>query len=119
MIKSSLHILVYIINNIIVMMKKIVYTEYLGYQYYSLLDVIYMHNIVCSKKDKSTSMQVYKLLRTQGHNVVAVFTVPDIGGRPDPLAEVAEGDGVPVLKFKQWRKKGQVIPEVSHAASNC
>ena len=57
-------------------------------------------------------MQVYKLLRTQGHEVVAVFTVPDVGGRPDPLAEVAEEDGVPVLKFKQWRKKGKIIPEV-------
>ena len=57
--------------------------------------------------------QVYKLLRTQGHKVVAVFTIPDVGGRPDPLAEAAEADGVPVLKFKQWRKKGQAIPEVS------
>ena len=45
--------------------------------------------------------------------MVAVFTVPDVGGRPDPLAEAAEADGVPVLKFKQWRKKGQAIPEVS------
>ena len=41
-----------------------------------------------------------------------MFTVPDVGGRPDPLAEVAEEDGVPVLKFKQWRKKGKIIPEV-------
>ena len=57
-------------------------------------------------------VQVYKLLRTQGHEVVAVFTIPDVGGRPDPLAEVAEEDGVPVLKFKQWRKKGEIIPEV-------
>ena len=28
------------------------------------------------------------------------------------MAEVAEEDGVPVLKFKQWRKKGEIIPEV-------
>lgn len=55
---------------------------------------------------------MYRLLCNQGHKVVAVFTVPDVGGRPDPLAEIAEGDGVPVLKFKQWRKKGQIIPEV-------
>ena len=44
-----------------------------------------------------------------------MFTIPDaydVGGRPDPLAEVAEEDGVPVLKFKQWRKKGEIIPEV-------
>ena len=57
-------------------------------------------------------VQVYKLLRTQGHEVVAMFTIPDVGGRPDPLAEVAAEDGVPVLKFKQWRKKGEIIPEV-------
>ena len=59
-------------------------------------------------------VQVYKLLRTQGHEVVAVFTIPDVGGRPDPLAEVAEEDGVPVLKFKQChgRKKGEIIPEM-------
>ena len=25
---------------------------------------------------------------------------------------MTEEDGVPVLKFKQWRKKGEIIPEV-------
>ena len=24
---------------------------------------------------------------------------------------MAEEDGVPVFKFKQWRKKGEIIPE--------
>ena len=56
--------------------------------------------------------QVYNLLRTQGHNVVAVFTVPDINGRADPLADVAEKDGVPVFKYRRWRNKGETIPEV-------
>lgn len=56
--------------------------------------------------------EVYKLLRTQGHNVVAVFTVPDVAGRPDPLAEVAEKDGVKVFKFPRWRNKGAAIASV-------
>ena len=58
-------------------------------------------------------LQVYKLLRTQGHNVVAVFTVPDVAGRPDPLAEVAEKDGVKVFKFPRWRNKGAAIASVN------
>lgn len=56
---------------------------------------------------------MYKLLRTQGHNVVAVFTIPDVQGRADPLAEAAEKDGVPVFKFPRWRAKGKPIPSVS------
>lgn len=59
-----------------------------------------------------TLAQVYKLLRTQGHNVVAVFTIPDVKGRPDPLAEAAESDKVPVFKFPRWRTKGKPLPEV-------
>lgn len=59
-----------------------------------------------------TLTQVYKLLRTQGHNVVAVFTIPDVKGRPDPLAEAAESDKVPVFKFPRWRTKGKPLPEV-------
>lgn len=49
----------------------------------------------------------------QGHNVVAVFTIPDQNGRPDPLAEKAEKDGVPVFKFPRWRSKGKALPDVS------
>ena len=56
---------------------------------------------------------MYKLLRTQGHNVVGVFTIPDVQGRADPLAEAAEKDGIPVFKFPQWRSKGKTIPSVS------
>ena len=27
-------------------------------------------------------------------------------------AQIAEADGTPVFKFKRWRIKGQIIPEV-------
>ena len=61
------------------------------------------------------TQQVYNLLRNQGHNVVAVFTVPDDAqtGRADPLAEQAAKDGMPVLKYNRWRQKKAPIPEVS------
>lgn len=29
--------------------------------------------------------EVYRLLRSQHHEVVGVFTIPDVNGRPDPL----------------------------------
>ena len=48
---------------------------------------------------------VYKLLTTQGHEIVGVFTIPDVNGKPDPLAVAATADGVPVFKFPRWRKK--------------
>ncbi|XP_043223831.1 cytosolic 10-formyltetrahydrofolate dehydrogenase-like isoform X1 [Amphibalanus amphitrite] len=56
--------------------------------------------------------EVYKLLRKDGHTVVGVFTVPDQGAREDPVATTAAADGVPVFKFKSWRKKGVALPEV-------
>jgi len=56
--------------------------------------------------------EVYKLLRKNNHEVVGVFTIPDIQGRQDPLAIAASVDGVPVFKFKQWRRKGVALPEV-------
>jgi len=33
------------------------------------------------------AVEVYRLLR-QKHDIVGVFTVPDINGRPDPLGEL-------------------------------
>ena len=48
---------------------------------------------------------VYKLLRTQGHDVAGVFTIPDVNGKSDPLASAAEADNVPVFKFAKWRVK--------------
>lgn len=32
--------------------------------------------------------EVYKLLRKDGHKVVGVFTIPDIGNREDPLGKL-------------------------------
>lgn len=56
--------------------------------------------------------EVYKLLRRDGHEIVGVFTIPDVKGRPDPLASAAESDGVNVFKFPKWRVKGQPIKDV-------
>ncbi|XP_054162876.1 cytosolic 10-formyltetrahydrofolate dehydrogenase-like [Oppia nitens] len=55
---------------------------------------------------------VYQLLQQNGHQVVGVFTIPDVNNREDPLASVAASDGVPVFKFKNWRSKGQPLPKV-------
>ena len=39
--------------------------------------------------------------------------MPDINGKPDPLAVEAERDGVPLFKFKFWRRKsGETIDTV-------
>ncbi|XP_038054294.1 mitochondrial 10-formyltetrahydrofolate dehydrogenase-like isoform X2 [Patiria miniata] len=59
--------------------------------------------------------EVYKLIRSNGHEVVGVFTIPDVNGKPDQLAATAEKDGVRVFKFPRWRVKGQAIPEVLEA----
>lgn len=56
--------------------------------------------------------EVFKLLQKDGHEVVGVFTVLDKGNREDPLATIASQNGKPVYKYKTWRVKGQVIPEV-------
>ncbi|CAK1541584.1 unnamed protein product [Leptosia nina] len=56
--------------------------------------------------------EVFKLLLKDGHQVVGVFTVLDKGNREDPLATIASQNGTPVFKYKSWRIKGKVIPEV-------
>ncbi|CAH0713804.1 unnamed protein product, partial [Brenthis ino] len=56
--------------------------------------------------------EVFKLLKKEGHEVVGVFTVLDKGNREDPLATIAAQNGIPVFKYKTWRIKGKVIPEV-------
>ncbi|KAK3610577.1 hypothetical protein CHS0354_009017 [Potamilus streckersoni] len=55
---------------------------------------------------------VYRLLQKNGHNIVGVFTVPDINGKPDPLAVAASNDGIPVFKYKRWQVKKEPVPEV-------
>ncbi|XP_046839879.1 cytosolic 10-formyltetrahydrofolate dehydrogenase-like [Xenia sp. Carnegie-2017] len=52
-------------------------------------------------------MEVYKKLRSKGHEIVGVFTIPDVKGKPDVLASEAEKDGLPVFKHKRWRNKGE------------
>jgi methionyl-tRNA formyltransferase len=52
-----------------------------------------------------------------GHEVVGVYTPPE-GARPDPLAAEAESRGLPVVRHKFFRRKGQAIPQrvEEHAA---
>ncbi|XP_070557579.1 mitochondrial 10-formyltetrahydrofolate dehydrogenase-like isoform X2 [Ptychodera flava] len=63
--------------------------------------------------------EVYSLLRKNGHEVVGVFTVPDVSGKPDPLAVAADNDGVKVYKYPRWRLKGKEIPEVVEEYKQC
>jgi methionyl-tRNA formyltransferase len=44
-----------------------------------------------------------------GHEIVAVYGPPD-GGRPDPLAEEAATRGLPLLRHRRFRRKGEAIP---------
>ena len=52
-----------------------------------------------------------------GHEIVGVYAPPD-GRRPDPLAEEAASRGLPLIRHKHFRRKGQAIPErvSEHAA---
>jgi len=56
--------------------------------------------------------EVYKSLRQKGHEIVGVFTVPDVQGKSDPLAQEAEKDGVKVFKYARWQQKKVALPEV-------
>lgn len=56
--------------------------------------------------------EVFKLLQKDGHEVVGVFTILDQGNREDPLATIASQNGKPVYKYKTWRQKGKIIPEI-------
>lgn len=55
---------------------------------------------------------VYRGLRDDGHQVVAVYTVLDQNGREDALAAAARVDNIHVFKLQRWRVKGKVIPEI-------
>ncbi|MDJ0869406.1 MAG: methionyl-tRNA formyltransferase [Myxococcota bacterium] len=46
-----------------------------------------------------------------GHEVVGVYA-PPAGKRPDPLAEEAEARGLPLLRHKRFRRRGEAIPEL-------
>lgn len=56
--------------------------------------------------------EVFRLLRKNGHEVVGVFTIPDVNGKADPLAQAAATEGVPVYKYKRWQLKKVAVPEV-------
>ncbi|MCU0667732.1 MAG: methionyl-tRNA formyltransferase [Myxococcota bacterium] len=46
-----------------------------------------------------------------GHEIVAVYTLPAGGGKPDPLAAEAEARGLRLLRYKAFRRQGEAIPE--------
>jgi methionyl-tRNA formyltransferase len=46
-----------------------------------------------------------------GHDVVGVYAPPE-GGRPDPLAALAEERGLPLFRHKRFRRKGEAIGEL-------
>jgi len=57
--------------------------------------------------------EVLERLLAEGHRIVGVYAPPD-GARPDPLAEEAERRGLPLLRYRRMRRKGQAIPELVH-----
>lgn len=63
--------------------------------------------------------EVYKNLRLKGHEIVGVFTIPDVNGKPDILASGAAEDGVKVYKFPRWRLKGEPIEDVVNQYKDC
>ena len=50
-------------------------------------------------------------LAEAGHEIVAVHVPPDVGGRPDPLAEEARTRGLRLFRYKGYRRGGEAIPE--------
>ncbi|MCH2171528.1 methionyl-tRNA formyltransferase [Myxococcota bacterium] len=50
-------------------------------------------------------------LSEAGHDIVGVYAPPD-GARPDPLAEEAESQGLPLFRHRRFRRKGEAIPEL-------
>eukprot|EP00095_Tigriopus_kingsejongensis_P011504 snap_masked-scaffold56_size446035-processed-gene-3.11 protein:Tk11504 transcript:snap_masked-scaffold56_size446035-processed-gene-3.11-mRNA-1 annotation:"aldehyde dehydrogenase family 1 member l1" len=60
------------------------------------------------------SAEVFELLCTAGYNIVGVFTIPDDpNGQEDPLAAAARSrPDLKVFKWKSWRRKGTIKPEV-------
>jgi len=50
-------------------------------------------------------------LQSDGHEIVGVYTPPE-GRRPDPLAEAASEQSLPLFRHRRFRSKGQAIPEL-------
>jgi methionyl-tRNA formyltransferase len=53
---------------------------------------------------------VLRRLLDDGHRIVAAYVPPD-GGRPDPMASEAAELGLPLIRHRYFRRKGQAIPE--------
>lgn len=53
-------------------------------------------------------------LAAAGHEIVAVYAppAPAGGGRPDPLAELAEERGWRLFRYGRFRRRGEAIPEI-------
>ncbi|MFQ5416811.1 MAG: methionyl-tRNA formyltransferase [Myxococcota bacterium] len=49
-------------------------------------------------------------LQDDGHDIVAAYVPPD-GSRPDPMAAEAAERGLPLIRHKYFRRKGQAIPD--------
>lgn len=58
------------------------------------------------------AVEVYRLLKKNGHTIVGVFTIPDVKDKADPIALEGLADNIPVFKFPRWRNKGVILPEV-------
>lgn len=54
---------------------------------------------------------VFTRLQSEGHEIVGVYTPPE-GRRPDPLAEAASEQALPLFRHRRFRNKGQAIPEL-------
>jgi methionyl-tRNA formyltransferase len=50
-------------------------------------------------------------LQSAGHEIVGVYTPPE-GRRPDPLAEAAEAQSLPLFRHRRFRSKGRAISEL-------
>ena len=55
--------------------------------------------------------EVTEKLADAGHTIAGVYAPPG-GGRPDPLAALAEERGWRLFAYKRFRKKGAAIPEI-------
>lgn len=66
---------------------------------------------------------VYKALKSDGHDIVGVFTIPDNKGKEDILATTAKADGTKVFKIQRWKalksQGGELIPEVWENYKSC
>jgi methionyl-tRNA formyltransferase len=56
------------------------------------------------------ALDVMVRLLEAGHELVGVYAPPD-GGRPEPLADEAAARGLPLFRYKAFRRRGEAIRE--------